>query len=70
MGLLQWLFLRQQLYRAGWWVLVSTLAWTVALSGFMGQFLIGAIAGAVTGIALELLLRYPGLMKTGNKEEA
>mgnify|MGYP001826418895 CR=1 FL=1 len=65
MGALQWLFLRQQLYRAGWWVLVSALAWTVAFSGIMGQFLIGAVAGAVTGIALELLLRYPGLMKAG-----
>ena len=62
---LQWLFLRQQLYRAGWWVLVSALAWTVAFSGIMGQFLIGAVAGAVTGIALELLLRYPSLMKAG-----
>jgi hypothetical protein len=63
MGMLQWLVLRRQLRQAGWWIVVSTLGWTVALTGLADQLLAGAVAGAVTGIALELLLRYPGLMK-------
>jgi hypothetical protein len=63
MGTLQWLVLRRQLHQAGWWIVVSGLAWTIALTGFTGQLLAGAVVGAVTGIALELLLRYPGLMK-------
>jgi hypothetical protein len=63
MGTLQWLVLRQQLRQAGWWIVISILGWTVALTGLAGQVLAGAVVGAVTGIALELLLRYPGLMK-------
>ena len=63
MGTLQWLVLRRLLHQAGWWIVVSPLGWAVGLSGFTGQLLVGAVAGAVTGIALELLLRYPGLMK-------
>jgi hypothetical protein len=62
-GTTQWLILQRQLYRAGWWVVVSTLAWTMALEGLTGELLVGAVVGAATGIALELLLRYPGLMK-------
>jgi hypothetical protein len=62
-GTLQWLVLRRQLHQAGWWIVVSSLGWTIALTGLAGQILAGAMVGAVTGIALELLLRYPGLMK-------
>jgi hypothetical protein len=64
MGTLQWLFLRQHFHQAGWWIVISALAWTFGLTGLTGQLLVGAVVGAVTGIALELLLRYPGLMKT------
>jgi hypothetical protein len=64
MGILQWLILQRQFYRAGWWIAISVLAWTAGLSLLTGPLLVGAVAGAVTGIALELLLRYPALMKT------
>jgi hypothetical protein len=64
MGTLQWLYLRRHFHRAGWWIVISTLGWTIGLAGIMGQLLVGAAVGAVTGIALELLLRYPSLMKT------
>jgi serine/threonine-protein kinase len=63
LGTTQWLFLRRHLYQAGWWIPVSTLGWTVGLTGLTGELLVGAVVGAVTGIALELLLRYPSLMK-------
>ncbi len=62
-GLAQWLVLRRHMYRAGWWILVSALGWTLGLTELMGTLLVGAVAGAVTGIALELLLRYPSLRK-------
>ena len=64
MGILQWLFLRRQFYRAGWWIAISVLAWTAGLSLLTGPLLVGAVAGAVSGIALELLMRYPALMKS------
>jgi hypothetical protein len=63
LGTTQWLFLRRHFYQAGWWIPVSTLGWTVGLTGLTGELLVGAVVGAVTGIALELLLRYPSLMK-------
>jgi len=64
MGTLQWLFLRGHFHQAGWWIVVSTLGWTAGLTLLTGQFLVGAVAGAVTGIALELLFRFPALTKT------
>ena len=63
-GVNQWLILQRHLRRAGWWVVVSILAWTMGLGGLAGELLVGTVVGAITGIVLELLLRYPGLMKT------
>jgi hypothetical protein len=60
----QWLFLRRHFYRAGWWIPVSALGWTAGLTLLTDPLLVGTVAGAVTGIALELYLRYPALMKT------
>ena len=61
MGTAQWLILRRWVHQAGWWIVVSTLGWAAGLSGFVGPFLVGAVVGAVTGIAMELLVRYPRL---------
>jgi hypothetical protein len=63
LGTTQWLFLRRHFYQAGWWIPVSALGWTIGLTGLTGELLVGAVVGAVTGIALELLLRYSTLMK-------
>jgi hypothetical protein len=63
LGTTQWLFLRRHFHRAGWWLVVSPLGWTAGMTLLTGPLLVGAVAGAVTGIALELLLRYPALMK-------
>ncbi len=63
LGTTQWLFLRRHFHRAGWWIVVSALGWTAGLTLLSGPLLVGAVAGAVTGIALELFLRYPALMK-------
>lgn len=63
LGTTQWLFLRRHFHRAGWWIVVSALGWTAGLTLLSGPLLVGAVAGAVTGVALELFLRYPALMK-------
>jgi hypothetical protein len=57
-GVLQWLVLRRQVARAGWWVLASTVGWVVAvpvgdIAGPPGW----AVYGAVTGTLLVWLLR-------------
>ena len=46
-GALQWLVLRGQVVRAGWWVLASALAWMV--SAVLGD--VGALAAGVDFVA-------------------
>jgi hypothetical protein len=58
-GFAQWLVLRQEVFLAGWWIMVNIVAWTSGLAFLPGFFSTGAVAGAVTGLALELLLRFP-----------
>ena len=63
LGLLQWLMLRRQVARAGWWVLASTVGWVMGglVSGITdtaaGWAVLGAVYGAITGAALVWLLR-------------
>ena len=49
MGIIQWLFLRHRIHRTGWYVLASTLAWSV-----------GVIAGCFAGAGLNNVGRVPG----------
>lgn len=72
-GLVQWFVLRRFVYGAGWWILASTIGWTVAetialllmigwatiIGGFAIDIIVGAVVGAVTGFALVLLLINP-----------
>ena len=58
-GTAQWLVLRKEVHWAGWWIVVSTLAWTIALGPLSREPVVGVTPGAMTGIALELLLRNP-----------
>ena len=62
-GTAQWLMLRSQVHWAGWWILVSALAWgtgrAAGLSVLPRVVLAGAMAGITTGIVLELLLLHP-----------
>jgi hypothetical protein len=57
LGTAQWLALRRWVYLAGWWVVISTLGW--AAGPVLGASLTGAVVGATTGLALELLRRHP-----------
>ena len=45
----QWLLLRQNVRRAGWWILATTIGWVIAA---------GAGVGAITGTVLVLLLHH------------
>ncbi|MEA3351821.1 MAG: hypothetical protein U9Q82_14490, partial [Chloroflexota bacterium] len=58
MGVAQWFVLRKKIPQAGWWIIISTLAWTLGLAQIMGEALVGTVVGIVSGIALELQLRY------------
>ncbi|MBC8507925.1 MAG: hypothetical protein ISR58_03045 [Anaerolineales bacterium] len=57
-GGFQWYSLRRWVPIAHWWILVSTLAWIIGLSGFTDQRLTGMIVGIITGIVFELLARH------------
>lgn len=58
-GIAQWFILRKWVPQAFWWPLISTLAWIIGLSNFIaGETLVGAVVGAITGVALELLMRF------------
>ena len=60
-GVLQWLVLRGQVARAGWWVVASTLGWIAGMpvGGFLGWAALGAMYGAITGVGIVWLLRQP-----------
>jgi hypothetical protein len=62
-GVLQWLVLRRQVARAGWWVLASTVGWVAGmpLGDIVGPPGLGAAYGAITGAALVWLLRRKSL---------
>jgi hypothetical protein len=58
-GTSQWLVLRHKVHWAGWWILVSTLAWAAGMGLLPGFLMSGVTAGAISGLAMELLLRTP-----------
>lgn len=60
-GVAQWVVLRRELQWAGWWVIFSVVGWITGLTLFPGVMLTGTMAGALSGLALEILLRYPKL---------
>lgn len=64
-GAAQWLVLRQELHWAGWWIAFSIIGWTTGLVLLPGFLLTGIMAGALTGLALEILLRDPKLQSAG-----
>ena len=69
-GVLQWLVLRRQVARAGWWVLATTVGWVVggpgagivsaavdaAVGAGVSWAVLGAVSGAITAPVLVRLL--------------
>lgn len=64
LGIAQWLVLYKQVYWSGWWIVISVVGWTTGIIYLPGLLLTGAMAGLLTGIALELLLRNPKPVQT------
>ena len=58
-GAAQWLILRHQVRWSGWWIVASVVGWTTGLTLLPGILLSGIMGGLVTGIALEILFRFP-----------
>lgn len=58
LGLVQWFLLKQEVEWAGWWIVISMLAWTTGLTLMPGFLTSGALPGALTGLALVILFRY------------
>ena len=58
-GLAQFFVLRGETQLSAWWIIVTAVGWMSGIALFPGVILPGLIAGGVTGIALELLFRYP-----------
>ena len=72
-GVAQWLVLRWQVARAGWWVLASVVGWIIGriaawfgvgvvavdviVGQFVGQVAYGVVYGVITGFVLVQLLR-------------
>ena len=57
-GIAQWFLLRSEVEWAGWWVIISILAWTTGLTIMPGLLTSGALPGALTGFALVILFRF------------
>ena len=73
-GTMQWLVLRHQVHWAGWWILISALAWATGLSLAPSSNLVvlprivlsGVMPAFMIGIVLVLLMQYP---KPSEEEE-
>ena len=57
-GVVQWFLLRKEFDWAGWWVIISMMAWTTGLTLMPGLLTSGALPGALTGLALVILFRF------------
>ena len=58
LGLVQWFLLKQEVEWAGWWIIISMLAWTTGLTLMPGFLTSGALPGTLTGLTLVILFRY------------
>lgn len=58
-GTAQWLILRKEFHWHGWWIIINVVAWTTGMALLPGLLSTGAMIGAITGIALALLLQFP-----------
>ena len=64
LGVAQWMILKQEVNWSAWWIIISIVGWTTGIGLLPGIFLTGVLAGAITGIAIELLFRFPKMKKS------
>ena len=66
-GFTQWLYLRDKLDYAAWWIPISTIAWTTGISILPGALTSGTLPSALTGLTLVILIYNH---ETKNQKEA
>jgi hypothetical protein len=69
-GIAQWGLLRREYHWTGWWIPISVVAWMTGMTLLPGILSTAVTSGAITGIALDLILRYPKRIETGEHEGA
>ena len=77
-GTAQWTLLRRHVHWAGWWIAVSVAAWSTGMSLAPAArdpllpriVLAGVMAGAMTGTALTILMRFPKLPQQTTESES
>ena len=67
-GIAQWIVLRKEINWAGWWIIISIMAWTTGLNLIPGLLTSGALPGAITGFTLIILLRFSISQKKKKKD--
>lgn len=60
-GVVQWFLLREEVDWAGWWIIISIIAWTTGLTLMPGFLTSGALPGALTGLTLVILFRFSSI---------
>ena len=67
-GFTQWLYLRNKLELAWWWIPINILAWTTGISVLPGALTSGTLPGSLTGLTLIILLHNTPEKKTNSKK--
>lgn len=67
-GIPQWLILKKEVEWAGWWIIISSLAWNTGLTTMPGLLTSGALPGALTGLTLVILFRFSSPRKPQQTE--
>lgn len=68
-GSAQWLILHREVYWAGWWITINVVDWTISMALLPGFLSTGAMAGAIIGFAMELLLHFPRHAETNSTSD-
>jgi len=68
LGVFQWLILRKEFDLAGWWIIISILAWTTGLIFIPGLLTSGALPGALTGLVLVIFFRFSSRQTPGSSQ--
>ena len=58
LGIFQWPILRREFDLAGWWIIISILAWTTGLTLMPGILTSGTLPGTLTGLVLVIFFRF------------
>jgi len=65
LGIFQWSILRKEFNLAGWWIIISTLAWTTGLTFMPGILTSGTLPGTLTGLVLVIFFRFSSRQALG-----